>query len=199
MNFRKIFNDPSLMLLIAANLYIFFEYRRFPEVKGMVLMLYWLQSVMIGGVFFFRMLLKPRRTDNQPDPAGQTGCFPFFFLLHYGGFHFVYLIFLTLGAERDTSVMAKPDFLWFFYGTLIGLLAGNIFDFLNFRQADKQNPDKVPDFSFAPYIRIIPMHLFLVMGGIGGKQGWNFELFILLKTGADVLMYLLIYRPIKGK
>src|SRR3989344_7224626 len=67
-----------------------------------VLLVYWIQSIIIGFFQFLRILsLKKFSTENfkinnQPaSPTTQTKIFTaFFFAFHYGFFHFIYAIFL---------------------------------------------------------------------------------------------------------
>jgi hypothetical protein len=44
---------------------------------------------------------------------------------------------------------------------------------------------------FLPYLRILPMHLTIILGGLASRDGgaWTLVLFTLLKTAADVAMH----------
>ena len=197
MKLKRLFSDPSFILLLTTNVLIAYEYRRNPGMDGMVMMLYWAQSVMIGGVFFFRMILSPR--SNPLETAKGIGCMPWFFLFHYGMFHLVYLVFITIGTASGAHYWANSSLRLFFYISLLSLLAGNIIDFVRFYRQDKKTGYGPGSFAFAPYVRIIPMHLFIIFGGIGNVKGWSFDYFIILKTIADILTYLVVYKPLRDK
>lgn len=47
---------------------------------------------------------------------------------------------------------------------------------------------------FLPYLRIIPMHLKIIIGGTISSGGWILIVFMSLKTGADYLMHIAEHR-----
>jgi hypothetical protein len=110
-----------------------------------------------------------------------------FFLFHYNFFHLGYALFLLL------AVNSPPDYKI--------LLAGFIF-FLNqlfsFWYTKDEKIEKKPDIGKLmefPYSRIWPMHVIIVLalylqnGAIEIEGETNLVFFLLLKTFADVSMY----------
>lgn len=160
---------------------------------GPLLWIYWAQSVVIGVLNVVRMLrLREFSTDGftsggvQPPPTRQTKVrTAVFFALHFGFFHFVYLVFLvsspiggglprgqalTVGVSIATFALAHGYSLW--------------------RNEGRDFRDKKPNIGtlmFYPYLRIIPMHLTIIFGSMV-LQG-ALPLFILLKTAADAGMH----------
>ncbi|MHC4498779.1 MAG: DUF6498-containing protein [Planctomycetota bacterium] len=78
-----------------------------------------------------------------------------FFLVHYGGFHLGYAVFLF---ARLKSVQAAPIFAM---ASIFFLYQGFSF-FYNRKWVDKRKPNIGRLFVF-PYARIIPMHLTIIL------------------------------------
>ena len=184
-NLFKIKWDSSLYFLIATNIIIIIlaviKKFDFPT----ILFVYWCQSVIIGFFNFIRILsLKNFTEEKVPTKAarGYAIFSAFFFLIHFWGFHLVYLIFLLS--------IAKPNFT--FISTIIlsaGLLFINhLFSFIkNFKHDTEKKQDIGKVMSF-PYARILPMHLTIMFGlFLVGNKGIIF--FLILKTIADVIMH----------
>lgn len=159
-----------------------------------VLWVYWIQSIIIGFFQFLRILsLKQFSTENfiinnQPAlPTAQTKTFTaFFFMLHYGFFHFIYAIFLF------NFFTNKPmDFIYFFSGGLIFFL-NHTFSYFHNKIIDEQKTQNIGTLMFTPYVRIIPMHLIVVFGAILGQS--VLAVFLFLKTLADLLMHTIKHR-----
>src|SRR5260221_12970500 len=100
---QKIIRDPALWALIGFNLFMIFQYQNDVKEYSTVIWLYWCQSVLIGLFNFVDMIslraeqisVENMSFNGQPATALQAkGCLPWFFLVHYGGFHLGYLIFL---------------------------------------------------------------------------------------------------------
>ncbi len=110
------------------------------------------------------------------------GCAAWFFLFHFGFFHFVYAIFLLVGNSSGVN------------GKLLLITAGiflaeSTIQFIRKRisvQTEKVNVGKM---FFTPYLRILPMHLMILAPAFLGISASI--VFLLLKTLADVGMYLL--------
>jgi len=162
---------------------------------AMIMWVYWFQSVTIGIFNFIRILnLEEFSTEgfsinNRPaqPTIGTKFSTAWFFLFHYGFFHFVYLIFLVTGT------VAK------FYGegiTMLGmgsilLTAGmffvnHLFSYLYNKPRDTKRQN-IGTLMFYPYARIIPMHLTIILGMAVGEVA--LPLFLGLKTVADVVMH----------
>jgi hypothetical protein len=163
---------------------------------------YWFQSITIGFFNFIRILqLKEFSTEGfkingQPvQPTQETKIFTaFFFLFHYGFFHFVYIKFLLTGTFTKTYVNA-PNFIELKYIFLTSLLffINHLFSYFYNRPKDtkKQN---VGSLMFYPYARIIPMHLTIIFGSAFVSA---LPLFLMLKTFADAIMHIVEHNVLR--
>ena len=138
---------------------------------------------------------KPIETD-QLDKIGLC----VLFLVHYGGFHVCYASSLRrLGDSIDTAPIIAAAAIF---------CANQIFSFLYNKGRNFQNqriPGQKPNLvklMFFPYVRILPMHITLMIAFAlrdkvlrGGGSIALLGLFMLLKTVADVAMYV---RQLKG-
>lgn len=182
--------DLSTLSLLASNIIVIFLalYQKW-EVST-VLWVYWMQSVIIGFFQFFRILsLKKFSTENftinNQDvlPTSGTRTYTaFFFLLHYGFFHFIYAIFIFNFFKSGETF----DFVYFILGGLI-FFVNHFFSFYHNRIIDEQKTQNIGKLMFAPYARIIPMHLVIIFGAILGQS--SLILFLVLKTFADLLTH----------
>ncbi len=104
-----------------------------------------------------------------------------FFIFHYGFFHVVYLVFIGFsfisssfmgvftapGSFVDAAGAAQlpgPNILLIFLGALIFFIAHLISFILNFAK-DNQKSWDLGELMFAPYSRIVPMHISIIAGG----------------------------------
>ena len=207
------FSKTSTISLIFSNLLVIF----FAIVDGIsaneVLWIYWSQSVIIGIFNFIRMItLKEFSTEGfkqgkkQPLPTRATAISSaVFFLFHYGFFHLVYAVFL--GAFSDFSHSSGSS-----SGTKYFLLSAGMFFIsylIEFVSSRKEQSDELPNIGmimFAPYARIIPMHLTIIFGGFIGAAGSFFStntnlsiivLFICLKTVVDLITHSIDFKKLK--
>jgi hypothetical protein len=131
--------------------------------------------------------------ENTPQSAKSTA---FFFLIHYGGFHFIYFFFiimllLSIGGDRrpfDSEIFLLSIFSYFI---------SSIFALRYHIEADKEDKPNIGTLMFIPYLRVVPMHIFIILGMglfMSKKEilGMDvLEFFIILKTISDVLMHIL--------
>ncbi len=194
--------DPTVWSLVGANLVtIAFAFLERWNVRT-VLWLYWWQSVVIG---FFNvvkiLMLREFSTENfklgntPAQPTVGTKVFTaFFFFFHFGFFHMIYAIFLSSGLfGRFIPATHAPAF---FDLNLAIFFANGLFTFLVSKEwaAPRQNIGTV---MFAPYYRIVPMHLTIIFAGFFGP-GAILYFFLLLKTGSDLISHV-INRRITGQ
>lgn len=185
----------SVLLIIAFNLYFIWYYRQHHEAFKTLLLLYWLQSVVIGLFTVVEMLsasdeevVDVRVNNGPPLPkASARGCGALFFMGHYGTFHMVYLFMITLAYEGRIDM----GFLKLSAGVV---LAAEFMDFFRRRQAKLQTSRTINAgaIMFLPYLRIVPMHLMLVGASFSGWSDVTF--FLVLKTVADLAMHWLTNR-----
>lgn len=155
---------------------------------GEIMWVYWFQSVIIGLFHFLRIWklenfsVKDVTINGAPatDAKGTKYFFAGFFALHYGLFHFVYMIFLITVFSNGSS----------FKNILIGAAAffiNHLVSFYNHIQADKLREPNIGLLMFYPYARIIPMHLTIIFGIM--FRDLALILFLSLKTIADLITH----------
>ncbi len=157
---------------------------------ALVIWPYWIQSVIIGWYARKRMLaLKKFSTEgftsnDEPVPENEKGkrSTASFFVIHYGFFHFVYLIFL-LGVVKLDSAW---DAFWI-------IVCGCSYVFAQSKTCEQQiasdalGKPNLGKLMFLPYLRILPMRLTIIFGMMGGST-FSILFFMALKTIADVLL-----------
>jgi hypothetical protein len=207
------FTKTSTLSLIFSNLLVIF----FAIVDGIsaneVLWIYWSQSVIIGIFNFIKMVtLKDFSTEGfkqgkkQPLPTRATAISSgVFFLFHYGFFHVIYAAFLGAFSEFSHSNGSSS-------GTKYFLLSAGMFfisyliEFINSRKEQTEELPNIGLIMFAPYARIIPMHLTIILGGFIGAAGSIFStntnlaiivLFIGLKTVVDLITHSIDFKKLK--
>lgn len=172
---------------MATNLYIIFYYIQHPNSIHTIVAIYWIQSVLIGCFNFIDIItlqnVKPGSfKDDNTGKDWSIGCAGPFFLLHYGFFHFVYLIFLS------TSVLKINQIDWSFARTsFLLLLATSVLHFIQHKLRNKAQAANLGVLFFLPYTRVVPMHLFILIPNFLNITGPL--LFLILKTISDVAMY----------
>ena len=164
-----------------------------------LMLVYWLQSVVIGVSYFFRILnLDKFSTENfqinnrnvEPDAATRrfTACF---FALHYGFFHMGYLVFILVEGENGPLLDM---------GLLICSVVFAINHYFSYRynrELDSQGTPNIGTLMFTPYIRIVPMHLTIVFGATQILSTLGFLFFGGLKTIADIMMHYVEHSRLK--
>jgi len=191
---KTILGDLSLWGLILSNLIAVVWAVIKGWSLGIIMWVYWCQSVIIGIWWFFKLLtLKEFSTkdfkikDMSVPPTQETKIkTSFFFLVHYGIFHTVYAAFLCNMLKKGHI---KPIFLvagvFFIY---------QAFSFFYNRKWDTAKKPNIGKLLFFPYARIVPMHLTLIFGGIlsGGvfESKLTLAIFMTLKAIADIVMHI---------
>jgi len=186
-------SDSSLVVLIAANLAaLAVAYGTGMGLRNLML-IYWIQSVIIGLCTVARIVsLASFSTDNfrmngQPVEASAATKrrVAFFFVVHYGIFHAVYLVFVAFGPQRGGE-LGSP--LGYVVCALV-FAANHGYSLLHNLRRDAQGRPNIGTLMFLPYARILPMHLTILAGGALFGGAFAFFLFGILKTLADVVMH----------
>ncbi|MDD5593700.1 MAG: DUF6498-containing protein [Candidatus Margulisbacteria bacterium] len=203
------FNNPSLWSLITANLLVAALALRFDWSLIELLWIYWCQSVIIGVINFIKLLTladfstEGFTVNGRSVPANQLTKFStaLFFALHYGTFHLVYLIFLSVFTLAGNELPLGPgvtSVAGIVFSTLV-FLANHLFSFYSNWPQERLGTN-IGQQMFIPYVRIIPMHLTIIFGAVlGSATGGTFVpllLFLALKTFADVALHLYEHRPV---
>lgn len=199
--FRK---DRSAMALVFSNVIVIV----FALVQGwnlLAIMLgYWLQSVIIGFFNFIRIIslkefsVQGLKMNNKKVEATKKTkkSIAFFFVLHYGLFHFVYLAFLVMFIKAKGMDVNKEIFPILTMGIIF--FFNHLFSFwYNKKELEEKKPN-IGKIMFFPYARIIPMHFTIIAGGLFFVLFESYQiplvLFLFLKTIADLIMHIIEHR-----
>ncbi len=210
---KNIFSDPEFWFILVFNFCIALGYKDAWLSMETVIWIYFFQSVLIGIGNTIRMAcLKDFTTENfqvngqSVEPTSKTKwTSTIFFMLHYGFFHFVYFIFLIVMSAGNVS---KIDFRMI--GINILIIAGNTLmsTWSNIIQ-DRDEKPAISGMFFTPYLRIVPMHIFIILG-MTRKVNLEivlpviglikiFYVFLILKLFSDLLMHIVIQKSWRGR
>lgn len=185
--FKKLFYDPSFLFLLAANIFCLWYYSTHKDGFATIVWIYWFQSVIIGLFTFLDLLTIKKfsadgfKLNDQPVTEKNQGCAAWFFLVHYGFFHFGYMIFLFVQLGVST---VNTNILMLVIG---GLLIEGIMSFRKRKELEKTQSFSIGTLFFLPYLRVVPMHL-MILGPV--FLGWQASsIFLVLKMLADILSY----------
>lgn len=188
-------SDPSLISLIISNLIVIGFALAEHWSLGLLMIVYWAQSVIIG-IFNAARILMLKDFDvtgfsinNRPATKTEgTKIFTAgFFVFHYGFFHFIYIIFITVGFVGSFKEISPESFLFALLS--IGIFfANHAFSFFYNMKRDSQKVRNIGTLMFFPYARIIPMHITIILGMALGND-FGLILFLALKTAADIIMH----------
>lgn len=173
------FTKFSTWLLIFSNISVIFFAIVDKLSANQVLWIYWIQSVIIGIFNFLRIItLKEFSTKGFKSGKGielkptssvkiSTGLF---FLFHYGFFHFIYAMFLGGFSSLEKVDSSVPITSYLLYTSLF-FFVNYFIEFIRSYKNEQTEPPNLGTIMFAPYIRIIPMHLTIIAGGFIGMIG----------------------------
>ncbi len=166
-----------------------------------LMLIYWAQSLIIGASYVLRISrlgnystegFRMNGRSVKPNAATKRKT-AFFFCIHYGGFHAVYLIFILQDLPLD--ILLDPGFV----ACTLGFAVNHAFSYRYHRQMDEQGTPNIGTLMFTPYLRILPMHLTIIFGGATGSAGAGLVIFGALKTAADAVMHVIEHRRLGTK
>lgn len=195
--------DISLFAIIFGNLLSIILAFIYGWDLGEVMWIYWGQSVVIGVLNFVRMWnlqefstkgLSSNGSPVAPTHKAKRGM-ALFFLVHYGGFHLGYMVFLWVQMPLSEVAASNMTLMMVCIGAFV---FSHLFSMLHNKQADfKHKKPNLGTLMFYPYMRIIPMHLTIIFGSMLPMVGML--LFMILKTFADAGMHIVEHRLFQAK
>lgn len=195
---NTLLTDPGFWSLVIWNGFLIYYQLKHPEEFKTILWIYWAQSVLIGFFNFLDILTLQKVEAGSWKEDGKAvsdtrakGCAAFFFLFHYGFFHFGYLIFLFAFVKTT----GKFDFNFFAISVLAFVLT-LLLSFIKRKTTYANAPGNIGKMFILPYLRVVPMHLTILLPAFIGVSALT--LFITLKTIADILFYTITTRQFRN-
>lgn len=196
---RKIELTASVFFLIAMNAIPVMGVFAFGWDVGTLLLLYWLESVVIGLLNVPKMLAcqGSDRANNYRRSTGGLIYLCVFFLLHYGGFSYGHYLFLDSLFASVPSLKSLASEILSAQGLLVsmvGLWMSHVFSmFKNFYGKGEYKTRSANKQMFVPYGRVFIMHIVIIIGGAlvqaFGAPVLALILLVALKTGIDLVAH----------
>lgn len=201
---HKIELTASVLFLIAMNAIPIFGVFAFGWDVGTLLLLYWLESVVIGLLNIPKMLAC-QGSDKPNNVRRSTGSLLYlcvFFLFHYGGFSFGHYMFLESFFSSVPPLTTLVSEILSAQGLLIsmgGLWVSHIFSmFRSFYGRGEYKTRSASKQMFIPYGRVFVMHIVIIIGGTMvqafGAPILALILLVALKTGIDLVAHSIEHR-----
>ena len=190
-SFRKILIDPAFWVLMGVNIFLIYKYEHNPAIFTTLVWLYYAQNLLYG-FFTFLDILTTRNFDETTmklfGKNGQANPKPSFkaawgFLMFFGFFHFVYLVFLA-------TMHKSGPFQWdFFKDMLLVFLVFQIVNFIQHKIQNKKNVVKLVQITGLPLLRVLPMHLCILVPAF--LKISNLTVFLVIKVAVDAITYII--------
>ncbi len=188
---------PPLIALVAANCTPIFGVLVLGWDVFPILLLFWFENVIIGGVNVLRMV--SAAPANPVAWIGKVFLVPFF-CVHYGVFCLVHGIFVISffgrGVMPSGSFFPAAALLGFIAANrlqwaILGILASHLVSFgYNFIGLGEYKRASLNDLMSQPYSRVIVLHLTILFGGFAvmalKSPAGALVLLVVLKTALDV-------------
>ena len=168
-----------------------------------VMLVYWVQSIVIGYFNYHRIMdLKEFSTENfsinkrRPEPTAETKKHvALFFAAHYGAFHAVYFAFIVSNNSGEISLSSIG-----IIACVVAFILNHQYSYRFNKERDSQRVPNIGTIMFFPYARIVPMHLLIgLAASLGSESVIALLIFLLLKTGADVIMHVVEHADARQK
>ena len=211
--FARTYRDPMAWLTLLVDLLpiiavVFFGWKAVPLVA-----LYWLENLVIGAFTILRML--GTVAANILNLAGAAFMVPFF-TVHYGMFCFGHGIFLSafaggkvgdpapgfdgMRALVDWALGTGPYMLWF----VAAIIAVNaVFYLVDYVVGGGYRETQLPTEMFAPYGRIVTLHVAIILGAglmlAFGQPLLGVLILIMLRVAFGMAMNMLRRRRMDGE
>ncbi|MFT7653583.1 MAG: hypothetical protein ACI9ON_003436 [Limisphaerales bacterium] len=183
--------DHSSWSLLGANLVTLVMAYFLSWQLADLLVVYWFQSIVIGGSYVLRILNLDKFSTQNLRINGRSVAattetkrkIAGFFCIHFGIFHLAYWVFIFNGVISGDT----PNLDLGLLVCCLAFLVNHCYSYMYFRDKDREGCPNVGTMMFTPYLRVIPMHLTVLLGG--AFAGTGLFLFMILKTISDVLMH----------
>jgi hypothetical protein len=182
---RHFWAEPEFWFILVYNLVILALYLADKVDPYFVIWAYYLQSLMIGAQYVFGTFVFNAKKGKKVFSLKENGM-TFFFILHYGLFHFVYFVFLALMSADSEDLLSLMKYIRITFGYLLINLGFYLMRMYSRKLEDIRAPN-----GFLPYARIAPIHLFIIVGFQSDLLLSGFLIFMLLKIIFDLLVYLI--------
>lgn len=200
---KESFKSYSVWSLLISNLLIILFVVLENQSVLSVLWVYWFQSVIIGVFNFIKIIsLKDFTIDGlkmnghllTKSKSAKVGV-AVFFLIHYGFFHFVYAVFLSAFISIREISITGIDFSFIMLTSMV-FAVNYLGEFIFTFRREQTTIQSLPKLMMAPYKRIIPMHLTIILSGfvlaggvftVGNSNMIILLIFTGLKTFIDLL------------
>jgi len=199
-DFKSFKLDRSFYILLFSNIIALILAIAFNWSLWVLVVGYFIQSLVIGFFNFFKMLfMKNVDIKIRLLLAG-------FFSLVYGFFHLIYLVFLPFifvfllmagSVSNEEMVIQLIEGIIGLFIISVVFFINHLYSFIAHKKEWKESKN-IGKFFFMPFIRIIPIHIVIVMSGflLLGQISSFFLLIIFgsLKTIADLATHLLEHK-----
>lgn len=183
----------GLWLILSINLGLFVDYLIDHDRASVIVLLFWFQSIFLAFENVLKMLFcktgEPIIVNNKEQVTGiGTNIFmAMFFLIHHGIFIVFFGAMAILNKQNFHGLFSHTKFL----GTaaLLMLVAMLIELPGKIRSVMLKSPG-LSKLMFLPYIRLMPFVVLIL--GSEMNQALVFPLFMILKSGVDVVYYLFV-------
>lgn len=190
---------PSVIALIAANLFPVFGVIFLGWEVFLILLLFWMENLVIGLYTILKMAFAS--PDNVKGSA-KASIIPFF-CIHYGIFTLVHGVFVfvlfgeNLTGEYSLDIVSTWQAALSYqvaWGGLVLLVSHGVSFFHNYIGAGEYKKSELKTLMIQPYGRVIILHLTIIFGGflvmLFGSPVAGLMLLIILKTFIDIRSHL---------
>lgn len=184
-------------LMLLLNLLLLIEYMWKPEIGNVVVIIFWIQSILLGLETILKILFTPEGevlNVNGKDTRSSFFLNLFtagFFTVHFGVFIMV-MGALSLVFMKDSSGLKMMKYA---YPAFFLIVAGVVIELPRKLRGVRRNSPGVVTLMFAPYIRLVPLAI-IMLGSQSMDMKWVFLLFIIGKAVAEWVYFYTVDRQL---
>lgn len=189
---KRIITNISLLIANIITIYVVMSGSwGFSE----VILIYWAQAAIIGVFTFKKLRFIEEFKKTLRGKENNKGFGSSFFAMHYGAFFFVYFIFIA-GLIRPEAFLASMISIILFY-------INHLISYEVYKEKLKLPTINTDTIATTPYLRIIPMHFIIMVGGFffgfDNTSRSVIIVFMLLKTAIDLTLHNVEHKQIIEK